>query len=264
MANYYDQVLEGFESEGLFTDSYGNESFEGEGMFTEAPSDRRRPIRMPNSVGQRSDFGRRIPSGGGSSQGNFVTKSELRSSLDSISNQVNDLKKSSLSLAASIKRLDDGYEKVVKGMAKKQDNLTSSTTMMTLLGTLVNKPLLNTNALIVKEETPAKPGTPAGVDNNNNPIAAVPPTPATYSITAKDGQDPIQVDLTKTLLFTLMPMMMNSSSSSDNNMMMMLPMVLLLSPPAGTTSTTSTTSGTNNTNTLVLVMMMMMMMNNKK
>lgn len=105
---------EGILDEGIFD----------EGILDEARSSRRqRPVRVPSSVRKPANFGRnvsRTPSQGQGTQGNLVTKNELRTSLNSISNDVNDLKKSSLTLAASIKRLDDGYEKVVKSIAKKR------------------------------------------------------------------------------------------------------------------------------------------------
>lgn len=254
MASYYDKVLEDFDTreseasydEGILDDAISDEASYDEASYDEGFFNKRRPVKIAPSLRQRANFGKNVSAS--ATQGNFVTKTELRNSLNSISNQVNDLKKSSLTLASSLKRLDDGYEKVVKSIAKKdraQDNVMSSTTMMSLMGTLVNKPTLNTAALTVKRGADGA----AGAARQPDTIELVP------------GQDPIQVDLTKTLLFTMLPSMMSGSSSNgdSNNSMMMMMMVLLLGSNKSGTGTTS--SGNDNT---VLLMLPMMMMMNKK
>lgn len=241
MASYYDKILEDFDTrESAYDEGIYDEGLLDEGILDEA---RRRPVRMPPSLGRPANFGRNVGAGAASNaQGNLVTKAELRSSLNSISDQVNDLKKSGLTLAASLKRLDDGYERVVKTIARKdrtQDSLMSSNTMTGLLGTLVNKPRLNTAALTIHKADTTHP---------NDFIEIAP------------GQDPIQVDLVKTLLFTLLPGMMSGGSSGGDNMMMMLPLVLLLGQPqSGTGAASATTDNTN----LIMVMMMASMMNKK-
>ena len=106
--------------------------------------------------------------------------------------------------------------------------------MMTLLGTLVNKPTLNADALAIKREG------------------------STEKIEVKQGEDAIRVDLTKTLLFTMLPTMMTSNGAdNNNNMMMMLMMVLLLDKDKNKPGSSS------NDNTLLLMIPMMMMMNKK-
>lgn len=255
MANYYDRILEDFESsesesiydEGILDEGILDEGVYDEGIYDEARKGRlNRPVKVSPALRKPSNFGQNVsrsPSQG-NGHANMVSKTELKNSLNSISSQVNELKKSSLNLAASIKRLDDGYEKVVKSIAKKdrlQDNMMSSGTMMSMLGTLVNKPTLNTAALRIKAGA-----TPEGRPAEPDTIELVP------------GQDPIQVDLMKTLLFTMMPAMMSGSSGNDNNMMMPLMMVLLLNKPATGTATAS------NDNTTLLMLPMMMMMMNKK
>lgn len=140
-------------------------------------------------------------------------------------------------------------ESVAKGLAKEgkaQASVMNSSTMMTMLGALINKPTLNFAALKITKGTPASTTTPA--------------TPDVIEQVA--NQEAIQVDLTKTLLFTMMPMMMSGSSSGGGDSYMMpLMMVLLLGKPGTGLSSGSSTGGTDNT--LVLVMMMMMMMNKK-
>jgi hypothetical protein len=244
MPIYSDSFFDSF-GEGIFTDSYGEgilgDSY-GEGLFDSfgEATDKKRPIKVPPSVGRPSNFGGRIaPPTSPSPAGNFATKAELKSSLNSISEQVNDLKKSSLSIASSIKRLDDGYEKIVKGIARKsqsQDNVITSTPLMTLLGTVINKPTLDTTQL---------------VDNGDGTISLKDPT-----------KNPIQVDLTKTFLFAMLPMMMSGTGSgSDNNMMMMMMMILIVGVGSGSGGGSAFGSGSDST--LLILVVMMMMMNKK-
>jgi hypothetical protein len=245
MPSYSDSYFDSF-GEGIFTDSWGEgilgDSY-GEGLFDSygEASDKKRPLKVPPSVGRPSNFGGRIASSP-SPSGNFATKAELKSSLNSISDQVNDLKKSSLNIANSIKRLDDGYEKIVKGIARKsqaQDNVISSTPLMTLLGTVINTPTLNPSNLIVNQG-PKKDGT-------DDFISVVP------------GTNAIQVDLTKTFIFAMMPMMMSGSGSgSDNSMMMMMMMVLIVGIGGAGSGL-----GSGSDSTLLIMMVMMMMMNKK-
>lgn len=240
MANYYDKVLEDFESEGIF-----DEGIFDEGAFDEAIFNRRRPSRgggIPSSVRRPSNFGQHVtPGHGGNQQSHYATKAELKSSLNSISEQVNDLKKSNISIAASIKDLNEGYEKVIKSIAKKdkaQDSVATNSAVMSLLGTIINKPALNTDALQI-------------VDKDGKTVDTA------HKIAIAPNQDPLQVDLTKTLMFTLMPTMMSGNSGSGNNgMMMLMPLMLLLGKPAGASGSAGGTDST-----LVLAMMMMMMMN---
>jgi hypothetical protein len=230
MSSYYDRVLEDFQTESSFDEGILDEGILDEGIYDEALPGRKRPVRIPGSLGKASNFGRNV---GASSavNGSYVTKAELKSSLNSISDQVNDLKKTGITLASSLKRLDDGYEKIVKVIAKKdktQDNIMSNTTMMSLLSTIANKPTLNLDALKVQGE----------------------------KVIVENEKDAIQVDLTKTLMFTMLPTLSASGGSSDNNMMTMMMMVLLLDKDK------TKTSGSNDT--LMLMLPMMMMMGNKK
>jgi hypothetical protein len=105
--------------------------------------------------------------------------------------------------------------------------------MMSLLSTIANKPALDPTALKVVRD---------GEGSASSHIELVP------------GKDAIQTDLTKTLLFTMLPTMAGSGNS-DNGMMMMLLMVLGLGQQGNNSS---------NNNSLLLMLPMMMMMNNKK
>lgn len=255
MANYYDRVLEDFDlresegildeglyDEGIYDEGIYDEGIYDEGMFDEARGGKRRPERRPpGSMNKPSDFGKNM-NRSSSQNRNFVTKAELKNRLDGISKVVNDLKKSSLLVASSVKRLDDGYEKIVKGIAKKdrsQDNMLSNTTMMSLMGTLINKPTFNPDALqIVPEYT-----------STNGDVVK-------EHIEVVKDKDPVQIDLMKTLMFQMLPSMMNSQGGSDNSMMMMLPLVML-------SQNNGTSSSSGNTNSMLPLLLIPMMMNKK-
>ena len=239
---YYDRVLEDFES----NDEAYDEAFDANEAYDEGIFNRKRPIRVPASLGRNANFGRNVANS--PSQGNFVTKSELKNSLNSISDQVNDLKKANLSLLSSIKSLDGRYENVIKSIAKKdkaQDSNMASSAMMPLISTLINRPTFDPSTLVITD----KDGKP--------PVSGTPMAELKVSLdAAKDN--PIQVDLTKTLLFSMMPSMMSSGGGSDNNMMMMLMMVMVISPNG-----LGGKSGGSGSNDILLPMMMMMMMGKK-
>ena len=229
---YYDKVLEDYDEA---FDS--NESYD-EGIFS-----RKRPIRVPASLGRNANFGRNVANS--PSHGNYVTKSELKNSLNSISDQVNDLKKANLSLLNSIKSLDGRYENVIKSIAKKdkaQDSNMASSAMMPLLSTLINRPTFDPTTLVITD----KDGKP--------PVSTTPMAELKVGLdAAKDN--PIQVDLTKTLLFSMMPSMMSSGGGGNNNMMMMLMFVLVLGD-----GSLGGKGGSSDSGKIMLPLMMMMMM----
>lgn len=264
MPNYYDKVLEDFESEGIFDTESSDESSD-EAIWNQ---NRRGPTsKFPGSLTRPTRFERGVSSNSSQGQGNLVNKSEFKSSLSSISDQVSDLKKANLTLGSSLGKLEKTTESVAKGLAKEgkaQASVMNSSTMMTMMGALINKPTLNFAALKITKGTPASPGSAGTPPDGTNP--GTPPTPATAGtpdiIEQVANQEAIQVDLTKTLLFAMMPMMMSGSSSGGGDSYMMpLMMVLLLSKPGTGLSSGSSTGGTDNS--LVLIMMMMMMMNKK-
>lgn len=223
MANYYDKVLEDFdlvrESEGAL-DEFSDEAItdfrprRGRSSFLGGP------LNPLNQLGRAANFGRHVASS--VSSGGFATKAELRNSLNSISEQVNELKKTSLSLAGSIKRVDDTYESVIKSIARKdkaQDKVKDDANMMSMFGALINKPKL-------------KPGSLTDAAGN--------------AITIAD--DAVEIDLVRTMLFTMMPSMMSGSGGSND--MMPLMMVMLLDKK---------NSKGNDDSTMMLMAMMMMM-----
>ena len=100
-----------------------------------------------------------------------------------------------------------------------------------LLSTIANKPSLNPEALKIKGDNVA-----------NATIEVLP------------DKDPIKVDLTKTLLFTMLPTLSSGSGGSDNSMMTTMMMVLLLDKDKDKSSSDNT----------LLLMLPLLMMSNKK
>lgn len=236
--NYFESYLD----EDLLNEDYFNEDLLGEDLlesydesFDEAAKRRRpstRPIRpnVSSAVKQRSNFGKNLSG----RAADYATKSELKKSLDAISSQVNELKKTTIATNKALVSLDQKHTEFAKIDARKGDNQTKvlkNMQMMNMMGSLLNQPKLNTANLQV---------TSTGVGDNE-----------VHTVTAKDGKNPIEVDQTMSLLLPMMTTMGDSGSGkSDNNMM--LPMVLMMSQQnQGNTG--------NNNNTMLPIVMMMMM-----
>ena len=235
--NYYESYLD----EDLLNEDYFNEDLLSEDLlesydesFDEAIKRRRPSIKgiRPNvssAVKQRSNFGKAL-----SGRANdYATKSELKKSLDAISSQVNELKKTSLATNKAIVALDQKHTELAKVDARKGENQTKvlkNMQMMSMMGSLLNQPKLKPENLQI-------------VDEKGNVISD-------SKIIEKKDTNAIYVDQTMSMLLPMMTTMGDSGSGkSDNNMM--LPLVLLMSQQnQGTTG--------NNNATLPLVMMMMM------
>lgn len=231
--NYFESYLD----EDLLNEDYFNEDLLGEDLlesydesYDEAakkrPSIKGIRPNISSAVKQRSNFGKAL-----SGRANdYATKSELKRSLDSISNQVNELKKTSLATNKTLVALDQKHTELAKLDARKGENQTKvlkNMQMMNMMGSLLNQPKLVPENLKITGE------------GDNAKISAV------------DGKNPIYVDQTMSLLLPMMTTMGDSGSGkSDNNMM--LPMVLMMSQQnQGNTG--------NNTNTMLPIVMMMMM-----
>lgn len=235
--NYFESYLD----EDLLNEDYFNEDLLSEDLlesydesFDEAIKRRRPSIKgiRPNvssAVKQRSNFGKAL-----SGRANdYATKSELKKSLDAISSQVNELKKTSLATNKAIVALDQKHTELAKVDARKGENQTKvlkNMQMMSMMGSLLNQPKLKPENLQI-------------VDEKGNVISD-------SKIIEKKDTNSIYVDQTMSMLLPMMTTMGDSGSGkSDNNMM--LPLVLLMSQQnQGTTG--------NNNATLPLVMMMMM------
>jgi len=203
-------------------ESYG-ESFD-EAARRRRPSTRSIRPNVSSAVKQKSNFGQSL-----SGRANdYATKSELKKSLDAISNQVNELKKTSLATNKALVALDQKHTEFAKIDARKGENQTKvlkNMQMMSMMGSLLNQPKLVTENLQV---------TGSGTDTK---------------ITAKEGTNPIYVDQTLSLLLPMMTTMGDSGSGKSDNMNMMLPLVLLA---------TDKNNANSNNNLLPIAMVMMM------
>lgn len=231
--NYFESYLD----EDLLNEDYFNEDLLGEDLlesydesYDEAakkrPSIKGIRPNVSSAVKQRSNFGKAL-----SGRANdYATKSELKKSLDAISNQVNELKKTSLATNKTLVALDQKHTELAKLDARKGDNQTKvlkNMQMMGMMGSLLNQPkLIPENLKITGEGDDAK-------------------------ISAVDGKNPIYVDQTMSLLLPMMTTMGDSGSGKSDSSNMMLPLVLIMSQQG------QGNTGTNNT-MLPLVMMMMM------
>jgi len=234
--NYFESYLD----EDLLNEDYYGEDLLNEDLlenydesYDEAAKRRRPSTRgiRPNvssAVKQRSNFGKTL-----SGRANdYATKSELKKSLDAISNQVNELKKTSLATNNALVALDQKHTEFAKIDLRKGDNQTKvlkNMQMMSMMGSLMNQPKFVPESLKV-----------TGTGENTK-------------ISVIDGKNPIYVDQTMSLLLPMMTTMGDSGSGKSDNMNMMLPMVLLISEqnknnPAG-----------NSSNTMLPIVMMMMM-----
>ena len=232
--SYFESYLD----EDLLNEDYFNEDLLGEDLlesydesYDEAakkrPSIKGIRPNVSSAVKQRSNFGKAL-----SGRANdYATKSELKKSLDAISNQVNELKKTSLATNKTLVALDQKHTELAKLDARKGDNQTKvlkNMQMMSMMGSLLNQPKLDVTKLkVVKATETGKPDT-----------------------IVQDGTA-IVVDQTMSLLLPMMTTMGDSGSGKSDNSNMMLPLVLIMSQQG------QGNTGTNNT-MLPLVMMMMM------
>ena len=225
--SYFESYLD----EDLLNEDYYNEDLLSEDLlenfdesFDEAAKRRRpstRSIRpnVSSAVKQRSNFGKAL-----SGRANdYATKSELKKSLDAISNQVNELKKTSLATNKTLVALDQKHTELAKLDVRKGDNQTKvlkNMQMMSMMGSLLNQPKLDVTKLkVVKATEVGKPDT-----------------------IVQDGTA-IVVDQTMSLLLPMMTTMGDSGSGKSDNSNMMLPLVLIMSQQGQN-------NGGNNNNTI--------------
>jgi hypothetical protein len=231
--NYLDEDLlnEDLLNENLF-ESYG-EDFDED--FDEAKRAARRPLLRnirPNvrpKVAQRSNFGKTLSG----RSADYATKSDLKKALDSISSDVNELKKTSITTNKALAALDAKHTELAKIDSRKNENQTKvlrNMQMMNMMSSLLVQPKLNLEKLqfnSTKQTIEQKPGT----------------------------SNPIEIDQTMSLLLPMMTTMGDSSSGKSDNMSMMLPLILIMNKDKDANS-----SG----NDTMLPIVMMMMMQNQK
>ncbi|MHC0441752.1 MULTISPECIES: hypothetical protein [Flavobacterium] len=242
--SYFESYLD----EDLLNEDYFNEDLLSEDLlesydesYDEAAKRRRPSTRgiRPNvssAVKQRSNFGKAL-----SGRANdYATKSELKKSLDAISNQVNELKKTSLATNKALVALDQKHTEFAKIDARKGDNQTKvlkNMQMMSMVGSLLNQPKLKAENL---QYIPAK-----AAEGNNPAVEA--------KIIEKPNTSAIYVDPTMSLLLPMMTTMGDSGSGKSDNSNMMLPLVLIMSQ--------QNQNNAGNTNNTILPIALMMMMN---
>ena len=239
--NYFESYLD----EDLLNEDYFNEDLLGEDLlesydesYDEAAKRRRPSIKgiRPNvssAVKQRSNFGKAL-----SGRANdYATKSELKKSLDAISSQVNELKKTSLATNKTLVALDQKHTELAKLDARKGENQTKvlkNMQMMSMMGALLNQPKLKPENLEIIEV----------LDKEGDVVSK--------HIAEKKDTSAIYVDQTMSMLLPMMTTMGDSGSGKSDNMNMMLPMVMIMSQQ------NQGTTGNNNNTMMPLVMMMMM------
>lgn len=230
--NYLDEDLlnEDLLNENLF-ESYG-EDFDED--FDEAKRTTRRPLLRnirPNvrpKVAQRSNFGKTLSG----RSADYATKSDLKKALDSISSDVNELKKTSITTNKALAALDAKHTELAKIDSRKNDNQTKvlrNMQMMNMMSSLLVQPKLNLEKLQVNKDG---------------------------AIEQKAGtSNPIEIDQTMSLLLPMMTTMGDSSTGKSDNMSMMLPLFLIMNKDKDSNSTGN--------DTMLPIVMMMMMQNQK-
>jgi len=224
--NYLDEDLlnEDLLSEDLL-ESYDedfDEDFDEAKRRTRRPSLRSiRPSVRPK-VAQRSNFGKALSG----RSADYATKSDLKKALDSISSDVNELKKTSITTNKALASLDAKHTQLAKIDSRKNENQTKvlrNMQMMNMMSSLLVQPKINVKNLKVEGST----------------------------ISEIESSKSIEIDQTMSLLLPMMTTMGDSGSGKSDNSAMMLPLVILMTQGQGNTSSSTNT-------TLPLVMMMMM------
>ena len=222
-------------------EDYLNEDLLGEDLLENYSEDYSEALRRP-----APRFGRNIrpsvipgvtrPSNFGNNlsgrSADYATKSDLKKALDTISSDVNDLKKSTLATTKSIEALDAKHTEYAKMNARSGDNqktVLKRMQMMSMMGSLLNQPKLNTANLEIVSVTEG--GT------------------AKQKIQEVAGKKAVEVDQTMSLLLPMLTTMGDSGSGKSDNSMM-LPMILMMNQ-------NKDNSSSNNMLPLVLMMTMM-------
>ncbi|WP_309608328.1 hypothetical protein [Flavobacterium sp.] len=224
--SYYESYLdEDLLNEDLLNEdlleSYG-ESFD-ESRSNRRPFSRINPSVSPG-VRQRSNFGNNLSG----KAADYATKSDLKKSLDSISKDVNELKTTTIATNKALVSLDAKHTELAKIDARKGENQTKvlkNMQMMSMMGSLLNQPKLKVENLQVVQATADTP----------------------EHIVVKPGTNPIEVDMTMSVIMSMMTTAGDSGSGkSSDSMSTFLPLMLLMNKD----------SSSNNMLPLVLMMTM--------
>lgn len=181
-------------------------------------------------VTQQSNFGKNLSG----NAADYATKSDLKKALDTISNDVNELKKTTIATNKSIEALDAKHTELAKIDARKNENhkaVLKNMQMMNMMGSLLNQPKLKVE---------------------NLEIVVDPSATGKQKIQEVSGKSAIEVDQTMSLLLPMMTTMGDSASGKSDNSNMMLPLLLM-----------ATQNKDNSSNNTMLPLVLMMTMMNK-
>ncbi len=181
-------------------------------------------------VTQQSNFGKTLSG----NAADYATKSDLKKALDTISLDVNELKKTTIATNKSIEALDAKHTELAKIDARKSENhkaVLKNMQMMNMMGSLLNQPKLKVENLEIV----------------NDPSVA-----GKQKIQQVSGKSAIEVDQTMSLLLPMMTTMGDSGNGKSDNSNMMLPLVLI-----------ATQNKDNSSNNTMLPLVLMMTMMNK-
>jgi len=170
--------------------------------------------RHPRRTKRRSNFGKAVKG----KASNAVSKAEFKKSLDSVSKDVNSIKKSVLVNNKALKALDGKYNDFVKELARKDSNQTKvlkNMQQMSMLSSLLNKPKFDESNLNVKLDVKK---------NENGEVTDV----TAGSITENSDNKTVTFDQTMSLLLPMMTTMGDPKTGKTSNSEMMLPLVLLM------------------------------------
>lgn len=232
--NYLDEDLlnEDLLNEDLL-ESYSEDSDED---FDEARK-RRAPLRnnikplVRPKVNQRSNFGKNLSG----RSADYATKSDLKKALDSISSDVNELKKTSISTNKALTSLDAKHTELAKIDARKNENQTKvlkNMQMMNMMSSMLVQPKIKPENLEVI----------ANKDSENHITS--------YSVKEKTEGKSIETDQTMAMMLPMITTMGDSGSGKSDNSSMMLPLMLIMNNDKSKDS-----------NSMMPIMMMMMMQN---
>ena len=237
--SYYESYLdEDLLNEDLLNEdlleSYG-ESFD-EARPNRRPFNRINPSVSPG-VRQRSNFGNNLSG----KAADYATKSDLKKSLDTISKDVNELKTTTIATNKALVSLDAKHTQLAKIDLQKNDNQTKvlkNMQMMNMMGSLLNQPKLKVENLQI---------IPAKAKDGDTPA-----TQATIAVV--QGKNPIEVDMTMSLILPMLTTMGDSGSGkSSDSMNMMVPLMLIMTQQGN--------NGGNDSNKMLPLVLMMSMMN---
>jgi hypothetical protein len=228
--NYYDEemLLEDLSNEELVYESYDEA----------LPPNNLRPIKglgIRPGIVQKSNFATGLH--GRSNE--YVSKIELKRSLDKISQDVNDLKKSTIDTGKALASLDKKHIESTILDAKKNDKQTAdiqNMQMMNMIGALLNQPKFRPENLEITNET-----TGTGTNVVTKQV-----------IKEKANESALEIDN----MLSILPLLMTTQGGSGDMNKMMFPLVLLM--------TQKDKNNKKDDNNMMLFVVMMMMGQGKK